>query len=69
MRLTLSLLACCLLLPSASLAHHSFAANFDLSKQIEIEGVIQSVVWRNPHVKLKVLVDGGTPDEQVWEVE
>lgn len=63
------LLASCFLLPSTSLAHHSFAANFDLSKQIEIEGVIQSVVWRNPHVKLKVLVDGGTADEQVWEVE
>ena len=69
MRIVTVVLASCLFLPSASFAHHSFAANFDLSKQIEIEGVIQSVTWRNPHVKLKVLVDGGTTNEQVWEVE
>ena len=69
MRPVPSLLVCCTLLPATSSAHHSFAANFDLSKQIEIEGVIQSVTWRNPHVKLKVLVDAGTPNEQVWEVE
>ena len=69
MRLTLTLLATLLLISPSSHAHHSFAANFNLSKTIEIEGVIQSVIWKNPHVRLKVLVNGGTPEEQVWDVE
>ncbi|MEM9208725.1 MAG: DUF6152 family protein [Pseudomonadota bacterium] len=69
MQRTFKLIASCAILPSVSYAHHSVPANFDLSTTIEISGVIQSVVWRNPHVRLKVLVNEGTADEQVWEVE
>lgn len=56
------------LAPEAT-AHHSFAANFDLNKTIEVEGVIQSVTWRNPHVKISVLVGAGTDAEQQWDIE
>jgi hypothetical protein len=54
---------------SAALAHHSFAANFDLGDSVEIEGVIASVIWRNPHVRIMVTVDAGSDSEQVWEIE
>jgi hypothetical protein len=30
-------------------AHHSFAAEFDSSKSVTIEGVITKVDWMNPH--------------------
>jgi len=30
-------------------AHHSFAAEFDSSKSVSIEGVITKVDWMNPH--------------------
>ena len=32
------------------LAHHSFAAEFDSAKSINITGVVTKVEWMNPHV-------------------
>jgi hypothetical protein len=32
------------------LAHHSFAAEYDAKKPIELKGVITKVDWMNPHV-------------------
>lgn len=64
-----TLLFCLLSLPEVATAHHSFAANFDVSQTVEIQGTIQAVSWRNPHVKIKVLVGAGTESEQVWNVE
>jgi hypothetical protein len=32
------------------LAHHSFAAEFDGTKRIELTGVVTKVEWTNPHV-------------------
>ncbi len=32
------------------LAHHSFSAEFDGSKLIELKGVVTRIEWANPHV-------------------
>jgi hypothetical protein len=32
------------------LAHHSFAAEFDSAKSINVTGVVTKVEWMNPHV-------------------
>lgn len=37
------------LLTSSSIAHHSFAAQFDADKPITLVGTVTEVVWRNPH--------------------
>src|SRR5260370_40152823 len=33
-----------------ALAHHSFSAEFDGSKLIELKGVVTKIEWANPHV-------------------
>jgi uncharacterized protein DUF6152 len=33
-----------------ALAHHSFSAEFDGSKVIELKGVVTKIEWTNPHV-------------------
>lgn len=33
-----------------ALAHHSFTAEFDGSKAVELKGVVTRIEWANPHV-------------------
>ena len=34
-----------------ALAHHSFAAEYDANKVIELKGVVTKIEWTNPHVR------------------
>ena len=34
----------------AAIAHHSFAAEFDRDKPVELTGIVTKVEWTNPHV-------------------
>ena len=48
--------------PALSLAHHSFASEFDREQPFEIEGTVSSVDWTNPHgwLHVDVVEDGET---------
>lgn len=46
-------------------AHHSFAAEFDGSKEFVVKGVLTKVLWTNPHVYL--FMDVTEPDGKVVE--
>jgi hypothetical protein len=52
-----------------ALAHHSFAAEFDVSKPVTLQGVVTKVEWRNPHIwiYLDVKDDGGAI--KAWQCE
>lgn len=50
-------------------AHHSWAAIFDAKGDVEIEGVVTKILWRNPHIQFQVTVDQGTAAETVWTIE
>jgi hypothetical protein len=48
--------------PALSLAHHSFASEFDRDQPFEIEGAVSAVEWTNPHgwVHVDVVEKGET---------
>jgi hypothetical protein len=54
-------------IPSA-FAHHTWTVEYEREVNTEIEGVISSIAWVNPHVKFKVIVDQGTDKEQEWDI-
>ena len=39
-----------LLAPLPLLAHHAFAAEFDISKPVTVQGTVTKVEWANPHI-------------------
>lgn len=50
-------------------AHHNWAAIYDVDSDVEIEGVISSIEWRNPHVRVSFTVDQGTASERIYTTE
>jgi hypothetical protein len=52
-----------------ALAHHSFAAEFDRTKPITLQGVVTKVEWQNPHTRLYVDVKDATGQITNWEFE
>ena len=50
-------------------AHHNWSALYDVNSDIEIEGVISSIQWRNPHVRVSFTVDEGAADEKIYTTE
>ena len=50
-------------------AHHSFAAEFDLTKPVKVHGVVTKIEWINPHSWIYLDVKG--PDGKVtnWHFE
>lgn len=58
-----------LVLPAATMAHHSTGAIFDRSRPAEMEGTVTAVFWRNPHVGLTLLVENEAGEPEEWEIE
>ena len=51
------------------LAHHSFAAEFDINQPVQLKGEVIKMVFTNPHSRifLKVTTDSG--EVQEWSIE
>jgi Family of unknown function (DUF6152) len=58
-----------LLTSMSARAHHAFAAEFDATKPIRVEGTIVKVQWTNPHSWFFIDVKGADGQIQHWAFE
>ncbi len=55
--------------PFSISAHHSVAVIFNTTEVVEAEGEITSLIWRNPHVRFELSVEGEGGEAEIWNIE
>ena len=55
--------------PVSVQGHHSPVTRYNVDETIEIEGVVESVSWRNPHSTFRVNVTDESGGSVIWSVE
>ena len=64
----LALCAMLAFVATETVAHHSFAAEFLEDVVLDIEGTVEEVWFKNPHVRYYVRVVNEDGDEELWDV-
>ena len=54
---------------ASAIAHHSFAAQYDANKPVEMKGVVTKVEWTNPHARFYVDVKDERGSVTHWNFE
>ena len=55
--------------PALTFSHHSIFGRFDADGEAEIEGIVSSISWRNPHVSFTMTAVGENGETETWEIE
>jgi hypothetical protein len=53
----------------AAVAHHSFVATYDASREAQIEGEVAQFLFRNPHSMVHVLAPDENGEMHRWAIE
>jgi len=51
------------------LAHHSFAAEYDAAKKVELKGTVTKFEWTNPHAHFYLDVTNPSGKVENWNLE
>ena len=54
---------------AAAVAHHSFAAEFDVNRPIKLTGTVTKIEWTNPHAWVFVDAKDDKGATQNWAIE
>jgi len=63
------IVATVLLAGGAAYAHHSYAATYDTTKDVKLEGKLVQFIYRNPHTFVHVEAPDENGTQQRWAVE
>ena len=56
------------LVPVAAIAHHS-RANYDMTKEIVVEGTVADLAWKNPHISMTLETQSPGGEQSRQEIE
>jgi hypothetical protein len=51
------------------IAHHSFAAEFDASRPVQLKGTVTKIEWMNPHAYFYIEVKDASGNVTSWGLE
>ena len=69
MKLTLALAAALLAAALPLAAHHSFDAEFDRAKVVNLRGTVTRMEWVNPHAMIHIQVINADGTKSTWMIE
>lgn len=58
-----------LLAAAPTVAHHAFAAEFDINQPVAFSGRVTKMEWTNPHAWLFIETEDSAGNAQAWSVE
>ena len=58
-----------LLTAASAIAHHSFAAEFDINRPVKLTGTVTKLEWTNPHAWVFIDAKDDQGNAQSWAIE